>query len=658
MSSGSSGRYQSRLFNFLNRQALRLTDQYDRTVRHLKVAATWGVQILLYPVYLLAQASLSVGRQLSSAAEAGWPRLKALTRSRPQEPPPAADIPIQRVLNQVNTLELQIERFNVGRLTVESSAQSPNLGFEHTYGEQLCNIEPSTSSTLPLGNTYDEQLATPTQLSQTAQESSNERYMIQGVASLLATRTLVLVTVENQILDILTAQQQRKLSSKISWEVANLRRQWRIAQTSNRQFTQRSLTTLDKPPVFLPMRLFWQLMAWVQTSPVAISANLFQESTLVSRCVSPNQTLALTYRSRRQRELPMSNDQTKINQQVPQSVIRYAPIPEAIAFLDRTVAELESNQLVPGSEVVIALGERTQKLLQPLQSKFMTPRHQAESPEVSQTNTFRIQALIYAAIDYFFGKHRRNLSQTDFQERSAILTNPQGQVQGLSGYHSNALPPNLELADATEPDPWLTWSDLYGTPDTQGLTHNPPSTIHTRKSQVQLPAAFKGKMPAMPGNSIWNVIKRYLGGKQPPGKLSRSRTVESRGKPPESVVPNTQLTTQGGPRGTVTTTLKNPSKQRDNAPTKRKTLSLAADARNTTISPPMAATTAITTPSSSSSDAHLEPAPDWIETQATPTGYVKHPLEQLLQWLDRGMLWLEELAMKIWRWLRHRRHRD
>jgi len=32
-------------------------------------------------------------------------------------------------------------------------------------------------------------------------------------------------------------------------------------------------------------------------------------------------------------------------------------------------------------------------------------------------------------------------------------------------------------------------------------------------------------------------------------------------------------------------------------------------------------------------------------------GYVKHPLEQLLEWLDRAMLWLENFLMIVWRWV-------
>jgi hypothetical protein len=44
--------------------------------------------------------------------------------------------------------------------------------------------------------------------------------------------------------------------------------------------------------------------------------------------------------------------------------------------------------------------------------------------------------------------------------------------------------------------------------------------------------------------------------------------------------------------------------------------------------------------------------PTWIETEAILVGYVKHPLEQLLEWLDAGMLWIENVASKLWQWLR------
>lgn len=610
MSSGSPGRYQSRLFNFLNRQSRRLTDQYDRTVRHLKVAAVWGAQILLYPVYLVVQAALSAGRQISWAAQAGWSPLKAFTSSQPPEPPPAADTPIHQVLSEVNTLTL-----NVGRLTQELKVESSED-----------NLQPVTASNL--------QPVTPTDLSKAPQESSEEHWMIQGVASLLATHTLVLVTVQNQILDILTPQQQKKLASKISWEVANLRRQWRIAQASEHQFIQR-LSGLDQPRVFPPVRLFWNLMAWIQTSPVAIAANLFQESTLV-RCG--------------ELKVEGSNFQP-LNLQTfkPSTFHPSTPVKGTLAFLDRTVAQLESHQLVPGSEVVIVLrdsfGSRIEKLLQQVRSQSITSGDTASSPEASRTNTFRIQALIYAAIDYFFGRRRSNLPDTGSQEQTTILANQQGEAHQLSGRYSTARLPvaqrsNLELADASESDPWLTSSDLFGNSEALELVQNP-------KSPAQLPEGFNSKTPVKPGNSVLGVVKRYLTFKQPPGKRSAPTTGKLTVEPPKFVLqtPTHKTNKVALPRQTQ-------DRQKITAPTKRKTQPPnAVVARSTSISPAKAETTALTTASSPSQNTNLEPAPDWIETPATPSGYVKHPLEQLLEAVDVVMLCVEELVLKIWRWL-------
>jgi hypothetical protein len=41
-----------------------------------------------------------------------------------------------------------------------------------------------------------------------------------------------------------------------------------------------------------------------------------------------------------------------------------------------------------------------------------------------------------------------------------------------------------------------------------------------------------------------------------------------------------------------------------------------------------------------------------IDTVATPIGYVQHPLERLLGWLDQAILWLETQASKLWQWFR------
>src|SRR4028118_2021779 len=360
MSSASPGRYQSRLFNFLNRQSQRLTEQCDRTVRQLKVATVWGVQILLYPVYLMVQGGLAAGRQLSQSAQAGWPQLKALTNKQPQETPPVADTPIQRVLEDINTLPLPTVEGKVIAGLVTGNVES-NLTIASS--QSLILNPPSPLSPLSTSvSSPSEQVVTAskTDLSPTAQEASQERCLIQGVATQLANRTLVLITVDNQILDILTPQQQQKLSSKISWEVADLRRQWRLAQASARQLTQRRFSSLESQPrVLPPVRLFWHLMAWVQTSPVAIAANVFQESTLVCSTAGSSSSIQLHPSLTKPKQPLALKGQEMPPQLVSQREIGSIAAPRTIAFLDRTVAELESHQLVPGTEVAFALTERS-----------------------------------------------------------------------------------------------------------------------------------------------------------------------------------------------------------------------------------------------------------------------------------------------------------
>lgn len=669
MPSDPSGRYQSRFFNFLNRQSVRLNGRIDRAVRQIKVAATWGVQILLYPAYLLTQVSLSAGRQLSSEAEAGWPKLKEITHKEQehQETPPEADSPIQRVLSEVTTLPLAELSGSVvfqPDLWVQDNSQASD-------GQTADNGQLTTPSWL--------ELTPPPSVSDQAiaqTRTSDVRQEIQGVASLLETRSLVLVTVENQILDILTPQQQQRLASKMSWEVADLLRTRRLVQASKLKNAAPRLSSLDQPRVLLPVRLFWKVMAWVQTSPVAIAANLFQESTLIGEeALDSGQILPPRPARKPRRQLRGLNNPAIANQRVPQ---------KALASLDRTIAELESHQLVPGtenlvqlrdslqdrwnsslanvSEGILTLRNRPQKLSKQGQPQSITPEDETSATETSQHQSFQIQALIYAAIEYFFGRRGSDLSGTDSQQRSPLSGNPQREFRPLSGRNSPSLSPaqrraNSEFPDTDESDPWLSWGDLFGQPESSesvsqntNISQGIESRIPNPKSQSQLPEGFNSKMPIQPRNSVWDNLKRFL---SPNSSLSK-RSAPGRKRPtvePDSSVPNAgKLTaTQKTPP------LATPTQDKGSTPTKQPKTPSSVDAasrRPKGVSPRQEKSTAIANCSTPAQDTGIEPSPDWIETKATPTGYVKHPLERVLGWLDRSMLWLEEFALKVWRWLR------
>ncbi len=54
------------------------------------------------------------------------------------------------------------------------------------------------------------------------------------------------------------------------------------------------------------------------------------------------------------------------------------------------------------------------------------------------------------------------------------------------------------------------------------------------------------------------------------------------------------------------------------------------------------------------SDCDRQEAGEWFETAATSSGYIKHPLERILDALDRILFWIEEAIMNLWQWLKQK----
>lgn len=390
MSSASSGRYQSRLFNFVHKQSRWLTEQCDRAFRHLQVATSQIAPVVLYPLYLLFKSNRSVGKMHQSVQQS-WRKLQADDNDfQPQTSSPNADTPIQRVLLLVDAL-------------------------------------PS-----------EEAVSTP--------------------------------------------------------------------------------TPDKKPRNFLSFLASWRFKFFLNA--------------------------------------------------------RIRGMKGPVALLDCTVADLESKHVAPVSKVAITLGKRTWEIVHwaqtqltiSLSGKFQPGSNsQASAPDASsEAHTFRIQALIWAAIDYFFGHRGGN---------PAITTTPRAELELPAALKSQGKPlphrrgtsvlgttqPSFAKFRSANVDPWLTLSDLFGEPDSEGepaILPQPESSTFQAMNQLS-----KKTNPALPS--------------------SQSARYPLRNQ-------NTQLA----------------------------------------------------------------PAPDWIETHATAMGYVKHPLEQLLEWLDHAMLWLEELLMKVFQWVR------
>ena len=556
MSSASSGRYQSKLFNFVHQRSRRLSERCAHAFRQLQVTTSWSVQALFYPMYLLLstkQAALHSFRQRGPQPDADS-----------HQSAPAADTPIQRVLLEGDVL-LQ------GSTGTSKDTKPLNLLASNAL-MRLAAFLPFEFSKTNHKNSFNFSLLTPDHTA----TPSHKRPMVQGIASQLSTRTLVLVTAQNEILDILTPQQQQRLQQRIIGEVAAYWRHWRLAD----------VPTTDRVNSLLPWWSLQRLTGWAHLSigvlklPRKIAASLGQqESSLVRHQAGVTD-----------------------GSSVESLIYPY----QALTLLDRTVAELESS-VVPVSQVAIALTQRSRELVQILRQfsvSWVGKVQQVNSLDDPSTadRTVRIQALIWSAIEYFFGDRRQNLGQTASKQRGL----PHRQASQLP-----LTPPHLLVgADA---DPWLTMSDLFDQPPPAGLPQidQPQDIPQPSERQVLQVNDSVG--------SIWNAMRRlshYFLNKvrspQPPltrgamfpslqGELERSKSNRFQRSPQ----PPSELAAQNG--GVAT--------------------------------------------QSRSQGSPIDHAPDWIETPATAIGYVKHPLEKLLEWLDRAMLWLEKVLVRVWQWI-------
>ncbi|HYX17414.1 MAG TPA: hypothetical protein VE944_24280 [Nostoc sp.] len=546
MSSGSSGRYQSRLFNFVHQQSRRVTQQWEHTFRHLQVATKWGVEALLYPVYLLFQSSESSGKTLQTKEP--QTRLKLQPNDTDFQPKiPNIDSPIQHVLEAVNYLSSN-EDASTSAKTVESFKPLALLG--------VLRLKFADNKSINNANL--------TQLSDIAENQSGSLNplhlsVVRGIATNLMDRRLVLVTADNEILDILTPQQQAKLEDRIINEVANYWKSWRL------------------------------IVAKKETELLPQIHHLLAKLTDVN--TDKNSILA------------EGRPKDSLNKD------------KLLAFLDIAFAKLELNALVP-------VQERSQEIVKVAQTQlniFLYGKEQlAARGEITantdglETHTLNLQALIEAALNYFFGVgDRKTLDSTTSNERW-LATSPfsqrvadrrfanastQGKLSSSRFRKSLSKSSQLENQDLTDA-PWLTWNDLFG--DTVTIAQK-PVTLSGRTNPALASSLSAGHFP-----------QNHLTVKQP--------------KVGSGLVRRNQKTSGKVSSAKQTRTSISQSKSES-----RKGEILHQQFHQST---------------------QVEAQPDWIETKATSIGYEKHPLEQLLEWVDYVMLWLEERFVKIFQSLR------
>ena len=545
MPSATPGRYQSRLFKFFHQQSRRWGEQFDRTKRHLQVAASWSLEALLYPVYLLIQkATGSAGKQLHTDKQQPKLHLQGNEASSQSEIP-SADSAIQQVLEAVVTLEVRKagevinSKFKIAKRPERSEGSNSKLEVSPSLPHSLT---PSSPSSPP---------------------------QVLGIASLLGNRNLVLVTAENEILDILTPQQQKKLQNRINDEVAKYWRSWRIAKVKN------------------------------ETKVLSEIDHLLNKLTSGSR--------------REVAALPQEMETEDIVE------YQYLPLASpALALLDAAFAQMESYAVVPISRVSGQLLEAVQNQL----NIFLYGKHQQLTTEQEvltpegEYQTSKIQALIWGAIHYFFGRNPKKLEQTtptNSVDQLPIGGNKKPQTALPQRPPSSALPKSPDVQSENIADPWLTMDDLFG--DLQEVTE----VVDEQQLLVTSSKTTKSALSASRSVRTTGEIN------------SKFKIQNSKFK-----IQNSKFKTQNSKLkirkfSPILALLSKRSPLPDSENNSNKGEILDQQYQQTT---------------------EVEAKPDWIETQAQTIGYEKHPLEQILEWLDRVMLWLEDIFVKIGLFLR------
>ncbi len=279
-------RYQSRLFQTVRSQVNHLKDNVQLRWRQIKVAATWGAQAALLPLYTLFQAGrwgAQVLRQTTATAK------QTLLSFVSETEIPTADQPIKNVLDAIECAALPYGALstlgnavpNAPALFIRPIAK-PKSALAVLRKKLQTFLQPWRVSTKQPNTLSDLSISASVSLQPTQQNSIVSRSIaIRGIASSLTHQRLVLVTSDNQLLDVLTPDQQRQLHQRIIWEIAQvcyLRRQFDRTHAIPAWKTWTALPIQVKTQYSLPVRAIYHLMAWVQHQPIAQTALLLPKS--------------------------------------------------------------------------------------------------------------------------------------------------------------------------------------------------------------------------------------------------------------------------------------------------------------------------------------------------------------------------------------------
>ncbi|MEG3859897.1 hypothetical protein [Microcoleus sp. herbarium12] len=639
MSNGYYGPYQSRLLNFISKQSRQVADNCDRTWRQIKQATLSTTQILLYPAYLLVQSSRMLSRQLrESSQKIDLPELQEFVGENPDLSenwylrPGSEESSIDQILNLAENL------LNSSQAAT-TAACFPQLIQENTAAtsKAASDLHPAINLSLQAAkNQTTSALKYP--LAKTKLTSPPK---VQGIASFIPARTLVLVGGENRILDILTPQQQELLESRITWEVANCGPERREITQKELKFNL-GLESAAKKAQLPPMRRFWELMAWLQTSPVALKRNQFGESILAVKSAIDRNAILLQKAS-----APIA-PANNAPQSIPALKATDSPSPELannfnskfdrsgnplsfVTLLDRAAVNLEEFTLPPATQTATTNPQVTNNTSSSENNLGLSAR------EILEKYAQNIEKMIWSSVDNLLGKETAASNNTE-------------KAVSIQYYLKQREREKAEKSSEVD-RPWLKWEDLFGEPAPQQLIAASTAAEAQSDTSQSIPKvkqekaeSSESRSTAIPTSPYPEAIHRLL------AQLKQSLLATKVPKNQPETTANLAVTPENSsPLATAPTpgheTQVSKHTNLNTSPTNQ--LKAAISQQTGQYSP-------ATTAAQAKNQSAAAPAEDeYLETKAESMGYIKHPLEQVLEWLDLLMLRIEKIAEQIWNWAKN-----
>ncbi|MEG3840224.1 hypothetical protein [Microcoleus sp. herbarium14] len=629
MSNGYYGPYQSRILNFISKQSRQVADNCDRTWRQIKQGTLTATQILLYPAYLLVQSSRMLGRQLRESSK-------------------TVDLPELQEFGDDENPELPQNWF--GEVSEESSLAKPSQRIAQilNLAENLLNSsqKATTLARFPLLANPAIDLSGQTAKHQTTSvlEKSlpntqlTPQVKVEGIASFMPARTLVLIGSENQILDILTPEQQELLENRLTWEIAN-------GGPGRREIAQKELKfnlgleSAAKKSQLPPVRRFWELMAWLQTSPVALKRNQFGESIfavkksldrnliLVQKAIAPIDPAKIP-----QPSIAASNS---MQQNIPKletyfnSKLDRSPMPLSfVTLLDRAAVNLEEFTLPPSAKTT---AEPTPQFKVKIDTSAPEINLDVSARDILEKYARNIEQMIWSSVDQLLGKET---AASDNTEKSVAIQYYLKQRQSQENTENS---PEVDR-------PWLNWQELFGEAAPQQLSVGSAEPEKAQTSQKvkpeidELAGLAEGRSTAISISPYPEAVHRLL------GQLKQSllaKNSKSQPQPASNLAVTKKNSSALAAEPTAGPAQETQVPKNTNPNTAQNSQTPAA------ITPQTSRYTAV---QPKNQTAGVQPETEYLETKAESMGYIKHPLEQVLEWLDAVMLRLENIAEQLWNW--------